>query len=560
MKKTICLIFSAFFIFIQTVPVFAANQVSAIDIDAVIYEDGSMYVTQVFDVSFDEGTEFYIPMNAPDYLTISDLQVTDTDGGYQMLESWDVNAGFEEKAYKCGVNDTDTGYEICFGISRYGEKRYAIEYRLQNAVGSYNDLDGVNFRFVNEGMNTTPTDVNIAIRLFDGTAITDENCDIWGFGFEGEAAFEDGIIRAYTQTPITADNHVTVMFGFQKGVLKPVRVENDSFETVKQKAFEGSDYDYEGDETSTLFAILMMVLSLAVPVVMIVAAVKLKRKLKREKLNRFVNQSDYFRDIPNSGNINASYALLRLFELCDDGVILGTGMLHLINLGCLVPVSTEKTGFMGKTREIVNLQMAGSNHGEMNEYDEYLYTVLEGATGSDGILQAKELERFAGQHDTLLRSYISKCETEGRKYLRVNHCLKQWDMPSKTKYLTESGKKELLELMGFKRYLADFSLIAERGVKEIPIWKELLTYAMLFGIADSVSSQMKEMYPDIAAQTDLYGQSVMTAYSYYHLMSVNMRQAEAAREQSKRSSGSGGMSSLGGGGGSVGGGSGGGTR
>jgi uncharacterized membrane protein len=53
--------------------------------------------------------------------------------------------------------------------------------------------------------------------------------------------------------------------------------------------------------------------------------------------------------------------------------------------------------------------------------------------------------------------------------------------------------------MGLKRYLTDFSLIAERGVKEMPIWRELLTYAMLFGIADQVAEQMKELYPQFSS-------------------------------------------------------------
>lgn len=135
MKKTIGLITSIFLLCTQAAPAYAANQVSAIDIEAVIYEDGSMYVTQVWDTYFDEGTEIYIPLNAPEYLTISDLSVSDTKGEYQRLTNWDVDGSFEEKANQCGINTTDTGYEICFGISEYGKNRYAIEYRLQNVVG-----------------------------------------------------------------------------------------------------------------------------------------------------------------------------------------------------------------------------------------------------------------------------------------------------------------------------------------------------------------------------------------------------------------------------------------
>lgn len=115
-------------------------------------------------------------------------------------------------------------------------------------------------------------------------------------------------------------------------------------------------------------------------------------------------------------------------------------------------------------------------------------------------------------------------------------------------------------MMGLKRYLGDFSLVAERGVKEIPVWRELLSYALLFGIADRVAEQMKELYPELSLELDDYSQSMVAAYSYHYLLYSNMRKAEEQREQGKRSGGDGGFASLGGGGGFIGGSSGGGTR
>jgi len=539
---------------------FAANQVNTMDIQAVIYEDGSMYVTQVWKGNFNEGTESCIPMNAPDYLTISQLTVSDQNGAYETVPDWNVDWSFEEKARKCGIHDTDSGYEICFGISRYGQNRYAIEYKLGNAVGGYSDRDGVNFRFVNDGMNTTPTDVKVEIRLADGTPITEENAAVWGFGYDGQVEFIGGAILAYTESPIRPENHVTVLFSLEKGILSPSRQEPGSFEEVKEKAFEGSDYDSTGEEVSTFEAIVTTLLSIGLPIGLIIWLRRLKKKRAEKKRKQFTERFGYFRDIPNDGNLSATYALGRLFDVCEDGAILSTGILRLIQLGCLSPVETQQVGLMGKTKETVSLRLVGSNHSSMNEYDEYLYTVLESAAGSDSTLQAKELERFASQNDKMLRAYIQKCDSAGRTWLNQKICLKRWDMPSKLTDLTPTGEQELGELMGLKRYLMDFSLVAERSVKEIPIWRELLTYAMLFGIADQVAEQMKALYSQISAELTEYSQSMATAYSYHYLFCTNMKKAEERRIQEKRSGGGGGFASLGGGGGSIGGGSGGGTR
>ncbi len=562
-KRVSGLILCAVLLFALPLPAFAANQVDVMDIQAVIYEDGTIHITQSWSGRFDEGTESYIPMNAPDYLTISELTVSDQNGIYDTVSDWDIDWSFEEKARKCGIHDTDSGYEICFGISRYGQNRYTIEYKLDNAVGGYRDRDGVNFRFVNDGMNTTPTDVTVQVRLADGTPITDEIADVWAFGFAGEVGFENGSIVARTDTPLSAENHVTVLFNLDKGILSPTRQEPGSFEEVWEKAFEGSDYDdisSTSEEVSTFAALTVTLLSIGLPIGLIIWIRKLKKKIAEKKQQRFSERFGYFRDFPNDGNLSATYALGRIFDVCEDGAILATGMLRLIQLGCLSTVETQEVGFMGKTKETVSLRLMGSRRQQMNEYDEYLYTILEGASGSDATLQAKELERFANQNDTLLRAYIQKHDSAGRAYLNQKRCLKRWNIPAKLTDLTPAGEQELGELLGLKRYLTDFSLVAERGVKEMPIWRELLTYAMLFGIADQVAEQMKELYPVLSSELTDYSQSMVTAYSYHYLLYSNMKKAEEQREQEKRSGGGGGFVSLGGGDGSIGGGSGGGTR
>ncbi|MEG1993577.1 MAG: DUF2207 domain-containing protein, partial [Oscillospiraceae bacterium] len=327
MRKISSLVLSLGLIASMSVSAFAENKVNTIDIEAILHEDGSMYVTQAWDGDFDEGTEIYIPMNAPDYLDISNLQVTDDNGLYETLDNWDVDKSFEDKSNKCGINYTDDGYEICFGISEYDHNRYAIEYKLNNVVGSYTDMDGVNFRFVNDEMNTTPTDVKVEIRLADGTPITDEMADIWGFGYEGQVEFSDGAIIAYTEKPIYKENHVTVMFSLNKGILSPKRQEQDSFETVKQMAFEGSDYDSEDEQATFLEMLFGMIVLIGTPIVLIVFFVSHNKKGRKKKLNQFTEKQGYFRDLPNEGNANATYVLGKQFEVCDEGAILAMGML-----------------------------------------------------------------------------------------------------------------------------------------------------------------------------------------------------------------------------------------
>ncbi|MEA5084910.1 MAG: hypothetical protein VB018_12315 [Lachnospiraceae bacterium] len=314
------------------------------DIQAAIYEDGSMYITQNWKGSFEEGTESYIPINAPDYLTISGLTVSDQNGSYDTVSNWNIDWSFEKKARKCGIH-------------------------------------------------TTPTDVKVEIRLADGTPITDEIADIWGFGFTGQVEFQNGGVIAYTTTPISTENHLTVLFALGKGILSPSRQYEGSFGEVREKALWGSDYDNTDstvEEASAFDVIVAALLFIGLPIVLIILISKIKKKRAEKKRQKFAEKFGYFRNIPNEGNLSATYALGILFNECDEGAILATGMLRLIQLGCLLPVETQEIGLMGKTKETISLRMMGSQHDMMNEYDECLYTVLEGEAGSDAILQAEE--------------------------------------------------------------------------------------------------------------------------------------------------------------------------
>lgn len=97
-KRVSGLILCFVLLFAFPLPAFAANHVNTIDIQSVIYEDGSMGIIQNWEVSFEEGTESYIPMNVPDYLTISGLKVTDQNGIYDTVKDWSIDWSFDEKA------------------------------------------------------------------------------------------------------------------------------------------------------------------------------------------------------------------------------------------------------------------------------------------------------------------------------------------------------------------------------------------------------------------------------------------------------------------------------
>lgn len=526
----------------------AANQVADIRIKAVLQDDGSADITQTWTATTDEGTEFYLACRDNGYLSITDFTVSDERGTYEPLASWDVGADFTQKARKCGVVETGEGVELCWGISEYGTHTYTLRYTLHGLVGAYDDADGFNYRFIDE-MGTFPTDVELTLTKANGTPLTDADCDIWAFGYQGQIQFVDDTIQAWTESPLEDSQNMTVMVALNKGVLHPERTEEGSFETVKERAFDGSDYEDEPLTAKDIFyAILGVVLLCAV----VAAVILIARRIHKAKLARLVKQAPYFRDAPNGGNLNVTHRLGVCSKQCEESSILGAYLLRLIGDGCLEPVQQA----LSEKNKNASLRLVRPPRNSAG-YDDALYTILEAAAGADGILQPRELALFCQHNYTPLSRFLTSCKKDAMQVLVQKGCLKGAGCDS-IRSLTAQGKQALNEVLGLKHFLLDFSLIRERALQETLIWQDYMVYALLLGIADKVAPQLRRLYPDLQPEIDQYARQATWAGYYNHVM-YNAYERERQRREEARSGGSGGSASFGGGGGFSGGG-GGGTR
>jgi uncharacterized membrane protein len=124
--------------------------------------------------------------------------------------------------------------------------------------------------------------------------------------------------------------------------------------------------------------------------------------------------------------------------------------------------------------------------------------------------------------------------------------------------------------LGLKKYLEDFTLLDERGMKEVTLWKDYMVWAALFGCASTVVKEMQKINPEyfkmdnIARQMsegisipDMHKTFVKAAGNAY---SKQLNSMSSSSHGSSRRSGGGGRSSYRGGGGHSGGGHGGGIR
>ena len=529
----------------STVTAYAAdNHVTNIDIEVVIRDDGSAVITQHWTGEFNKGTENYLPIRM-DGLGLSEFEVSDENGPYTFVEDWDVDWNFKKKAGKCGIVETDHGLELCFGITEYGHKEYTFSYVIMDFIKGYRDANGTNFMFVNPEMSTFPTAGTIDIFMENGTELNAENAGIWAFGFEGQIEFRDGHVFAYTQKDLEDDNSMIVMLELDKSVLSPrMSITSEAFAAVREEAMKDSDYGHGSDDDDA-GAIAAVCILFGGALATIVGAAVYSAKVEEEN-KAFANSVGYFADVPNGGDIEMTHYLARTFSMSkDDSLIMGALMLSMMNKNFLELRETADT--FGTAEPKLELRLLSEPD---TVPERKLYYILSAATEGTGMLREKALEDYAYKHYQEIQKFLAETKKNGENAFKNKGGFLKGS-GSRIKHLSNTGKSELAQVAGLKRYLEENARMAERNIWEANLWQDYMVYATLFGVAEDVIEQLKTLYPEKLPVFESYHHRYVWCYGYYHGMHSSVDRAVKA---------AGGSSSVGGGGGFSGGGHGGGSR
>ena len=532
------------------------SHVCSLSISAGLETDGSAHITEVWTIDVnDQNTEWYKPISNLDGMSLSGFGVSEGGRSYEYESNWNVKQTRSWKAGRCGVIDKgDNSYELCWGVGSSGRHTYKVSYTLTNFVKGYDDADGFIYQFVNKGLQSPPDSITVTISAPE--SLSHENSDVWAFNFYGSVHYEGGKIVARTSSPLPSSGAVTIMAAFDQGVFSPEANVFDSFDSVKDKAFRKSDYVDSNDEAKSLLRGLVAFMLLFVG---LVAMVPLRKWRERRK---YVGKNvEWYREIPYQKNLRVSSGVYHRLSWSADlsksrQNLVGAYFLRLFNIGAL---SLRQSSEKGKVKTQIYVEkIEGRNICFVEEdLEKGLYNILKGAAGDDGILQKRELSRYISSNQEAVSEWYEKLSCSfPRQYMKDG---------------------EPAKLFGLQKFLKDFSLINERHVVEVALWDEYLVFATMFGMADQVFKDFKQVCPEYfklsrcyEQMSDLSGVDMTSIWYSLNNMSRSLytysHNANAAQHAvgagggTFRAGGGGGFSSFGGGGGFSGGGFGGGGR
>lgn len=526
----------------------STHELEALDIHVFIEEDGSAVITEKRLATLSEGTENYIVIGNLGESTITDFQVYEDGKWYDYVEDWDVDGTREEKAFKNGVIEEKEHDELVWGIGEFGKHEYELTYTVTDFIKQLEDSQMIFWQFVNSDTNIPPQNVTVTIET--DKPLNDGSERIWAFGFEGDIHFEDGTIVAKSNSPLSESDYVTILTEFSNSNFGTNDVIDQTFEEVKEEAFEGSDYTKDDSIGEIIAIVLIMLVSLGGIVISVFLLSLWFDKKKRKKY-----EGKYFREVPYDDDFFMAYGLLTIFQLSNLNHLLSAFILKWMKEERIRVVLAIKKGIF-REKEVTEIHLAKNGIDGLKDNEAELFDFFVRAS-TDGVLRQDDFRRWSSKNhklvskweEELMEKSLTKSEEEG--FLKRKES-KAFGESYKKNIMTTKTEQFKDNVYMFENYLNDFSLLNEHEPVNVKLWDELMIWAALLGITTVVYKEFKELYPEYEQESAYSFAAINTATAYARSMNSVV--------SSDRSSGSGGAASFGGGGGSFGGGSGGGTR
>ena len=489
MKKIKYILF-AFIFFFLTLNV-NAESFDKNTMDIYIDNSGDAHITEVWTGYFDKNTELYKAYNNLGKSKIKNLKVSMNGKEFKNIW-WNTKKTFDEKKYKSGINKTDTGVELCFGISEYGHNTYTFTYDITNFVVNTTDYQMIYWDLLHQSFNSYQITIYSDFKYKDIL--------LRGYGnYGGLINLKDGKIILSNSKGLKTNEYMVLLARFNKDTFKVKAKLDKDFNTYYSMAEDGAiKYEVKKENkmiekikkitSSDKFIIANIYLFFIVIITILVVLI-----IKEKKNNSYYNKEldivhepkfKYYRDIPCNNDLYKIYYISYRYLRTSGNNLLGAIMLKWI-LYNNITITKENIIFNNKN----NID---------NQYESDLYDMFNRINGN--VLLLKELKKWYKsnyRNSNYILSLMYNKEKDSisyyvkKAYPNINS-LEQLNLMTNNYLACDIDK-----LRGLYNYLNDFSRMYEKMPIDVHLWKEYLIIAQIFGLADKVRKEFKFLYPDL---------------------------------------------------------------
>lgn len=598
-KKTLfVLAFVIFILFALTTKSNAGLNLNNLDFEAQINSDGSMDVTETWDIDISSTNTLYkvFKTDSSKYTGITNVNVSELGkGNLHKANSWSYHL---EKDYYYGGKNNSGEFEICWGTgleNSSATKIYKISYTVLDAVAKYNDCAELYWQFVGEDFEIDAENVTGTITL-PYKAETKEDIRVWGHieTLNGEI-YVTGLDKVeFELNNYSSGRYIEIRIAMPTEMIENTkRMYNENkLETIISEetkwADEANARRQEQLKMEKTMKIIGIVVGVIIAVLLIMQTVKYIKTLKETKKLVPTEEYEYFREKPDKSTTPADALFLynkgANIAYSSFGKVFSATLLNLsLKKYFKISMKENKRG-----KEETTIKKTNRNLEDLDYEEKRIALFVTKAMKRQNEVTIKELQKYISSHGELVsrlientgkdiknknkEKYDAEKAREKMHYtiittiyfmfalfliivfpisiMLIVNAILAICINKKISRLTQKGIDEREKWVGLKKYMEDFSLLNEKEIPALELWEEYLVYATVFGIADKVIKQLKIVYPEIK-EMDSFGTT-----SYVYLMShtdfnssFNSAIISSISRTMSSGSGAGGGFSVGGGGG-----------
>ena len=316
MKKIKTLLISCIVMFLLLI--FSPNEVSAnsylhlnhLEFYIKVNQDASINVTEYWDIEIEETNTLYksFKVDNTKYTGITDVRVTDiTDGKnelFTMQKNWQYHV---DKGKYYGTKNQEGNFEIGWGVGledSWGENRkYKIEYKVQNAVTKYKDYSELYWQLLGKDFEINANNVTGTI-ILPANAKSKEDIKVWGHieTLNGTIYATDLNKIEFQVDGYNWGNMLEIRTLFPTEMIKSASRNYDT-EILQTVIDEETKWVKEANQKrfvkELIYILIILVLGLILDIVFIKSIIKAnKNPIKRQKKIMPEQIMEYYRDIP----------------------------------------------------------------------------------------------------------------------------------------------------------------------------------------------------------------------------------------------------------------------
>lgn len=304
-------IISLFLILIGSTKSEASLHLNNLDFNVQINEDGSMNVTETWDIDISETNTLYktFDIDKEKYTAITDFKVEEITNGtikeFRKTDLWKHH--IDENYYFGGINQ-DGNYEVAWGvnITSNAKRKYEISYRVIDAVKKYGDCTELYWQFIGDRFEIKADKITGTIKL-PVPVQNKEELRVWGHTkyLNGEIYATDTRTIEFHLEDYTANEYVEVrilMPTYVMNNLEFTSLENKEAEILEEEEKEAAEANARRAKRDKQMQITIIAITTIVGLIGLVFINGIRKNIKALKNNPKIEPEvklDYYRELPD---------------------------------------------------------------------------------------------------------------------------------------------------------------------------------------------------------------------------------------------------------------------